>query len=204
LETQSEFNRLTLEFFAVWIQSLGRGIKVMSRKTFTVSCLISLFLCVGPVQACDAEKFVLSAGRAFTAASQRGSPTAFSSAASNFTDMRSIALFALGPHRKKLTPGKEREFVRMAQDYMGRFMSRYASRFNAVGMRVTSCSGNIVNAQAGGRKLIFRVAKRGGGYVLQDVNVSSVWLAGQMRSTFTGVINRNGGNIEALLDYLKG
>jgi phospholipid transport system substrate-binding protein len=176
----------------------------MLKATFAAVSLLGLIVSVTPVHACDAEKFVLSAGRAFTMASHRGSPSAFTSAASNFTDMRGIALFALGPHRKKLAPGKEGEFVRLAQGFMGRFMSRYASRFNAAGMQVTGCSGNVVNAQAGGRKLIFRVSKRGGGYILQDVNVSSIWLAGQMRSTFTGVINRNGGDINALWDYLKG
>jgi phospholipid transport system substrate-binding protein len=180
-----------------------RGIKVVLKMKLAACCLIGLLLGTGPAQACDAENFVLSAGRAFTVASHRGSPSAFSSAASSYADMRSIALFALGPHRKKLPPSKEGEFVRMAQGFMGRFMSRYASRFDAAGMHITSCSGNIVNAQAGGRKLIFRVAKRGGGYVLQDVNVSSIWLAGQMRSTFTGVINRNGGDFNALWDYLK-
>lgn len=170
----------------------------------TTACLLFFCLAIGAARACDAENFVLSAGRAFTAASHRGSPTAFTNAASNFADVRGIALFALGPHRKKIPPGKEGEFVRLAQSFMGRFMSRYASRFNAAGMQVTSCSGNVINAQAGGRKLIFRVVKRGGGFVLQDVNVSSIWLAGQMRSTFTGVINRNGGDFNALWRYLKG
>jgi phospholipid transport system substrate-binding protein len=175
----------------------------MTTKPFAFLSLISFLLISQPAMACDAEGFVLNAGKAFTSASRRGSPAAFVSAASNYTDMRGIALFALGPHRKKLTPGKEGEFVRLAQGYMGRFMARYASRFNASGMQITSCSGNIVNAQAGGRKIIFRVTRRGGGYRLEDVNVSSVWLAGQMRSSFTGVINRNGGDINALWDYLK-
>jgi phospholipid transport system substrate-binding protein len=175
----------------------------MLKEVFAAASLFSLLFSFGPAQACDAEKFVLSAGRAFTAAARSGSSTAFTSAARNYTDMRSIALFALGPHRKKLPPGKENEFVRMAQSFMGRFMSRYASRFNAAGMAVTTCSGNVINAQAGGRKIVFRVAKRGGGYILEDVNVSSIWLAGQMRTTFTGVINRNGGDFNALWDYLK-
>jgi hypothetical protein len=84
---------------------------------------------------------------------------------------------------------------------MGRFMAQYSSRFNATGMKITTCNGNLVTVTSnGGRKIIFRV---GGGRV-QDVNVSSVWLAGQMRSTFVGVINRNNGDISKLLDYLRG
>jgi hypothetical protein len=68
-------------------------------------------------------------------------------------------------------------------------------------MKVTTCSGSTITATtSSGRKIIFRVS---GGRV-RDVNVGSIWLAGQMRSTFVGVINRNGGDVGALLKYLKG
>ena len=150
---------------------------------------------------CPSETLVLGAGKAFASASKSGSASAFLNAASRFADTRSIALSALGPHRKKLTKAQESEYLRLAQNFMGKFMADYSGRFNIAGMKITSCSGNIVNATAnGGRKVIFRV---GGGRV-QDVNVSSVWLAGQMRSTFVGVINRNNGDIGALIDYLRG
>ena len=150
---------------------------------------------------CPAEDLVMNAGRAFTSASKSGSPSAFLNAASRYADTRSIALSALGPHRKKLSKGQEGEYLRLAQTFMGKFMSQYSSKFNTAGMKITTCSGNVVTATAsGGRKIIFRV---GGGKV-QDVNVSSVWLAGQMRSTFVGVLNKNGGDIKALLEYLRG
>jgi ABC-type transporter MlaC component len=150
---------------------------------------------------CPSENLVMGAGKAFSSASRSGSASAFLSAASRYADTRGIALSALGPHRKKLTKGQEGEYIRLAQNFMGKFMSQYSSKFNTAGMKITTCSGNIVTATAnGGRKIIFRV---GGGRV-QDVNVSSVWLAGQMRSTFVGVLNRNNGDINALLDYLRG
>lgn len=151
--------------------------------------------------ACPSETLVLGAGKAFASASRSGSASAFLNAAFRYADTRSISLSALGPHRKKLSKAQEGEYLRLAQNFMGKFMSEYSGRFNTAGMRITSCSGNIVNTTAnGGRKVIFRV---GGGRV-QDVNVASVWLAGQMRSTFVGVINRNNGDIGALMDYLRG
>jgi ABC-type transporter MlaC component len=151
--------------------------------------------------ACPAEGLVLGAGKAFTSAAKSGSASAFLFAASRYTDTRGIAMSALGPHRKKLSKAQEAEYVRLAQGFMGRFMAQYANRFNASGMKITTCKGNLVTATAsGGRKIIFRV---GGGRV-QDVNVSSIWLAGQMRSTFVGVLNRNNGDIKALLTYLRG
>ncbi len=153
---------------------------------------------------CDAEAFVLSAGNAFMTAARAGSPQAFTSAAGRYADLRSIALFALGQHRKSLPKGREGEYVSLAKGYMGRFLSRHASKFSGSGLKVVSCSGNTVNASmSGGKKLIFRVAGGKGGYRVQDVNAASIWLAGQMRSTFVGVLNRNHGDINALFAYLR-
>jgi phospholipid transport system substrate-binding protein len=153
---------------------------------------------------CEAEAFVQSAGNAFLSAARAGSPQAFTSAASRFADLRGIALFALGQHRKSLPKGREAEYVSLARTYMGGFMAKYADRFSGTGLKVVSCSGNTVNAStAAGKKLMFRVSGGKGKYRVQDVNVSSVWLAGQMRSTFVGVINRNNGDINALFTYLR-
>jgi ABC-type transporter MlaC component len=150
--------------------------------------------------ACAGEGVVLGAGKAFTAASKSGSAVAFQNAASRYADLRGIATSALGPHRKRLSKAQEAQYYRLAPTFMGKFMARYASRFNATGMKVTTCNGGIITTTtSSGRKLIFRVA---GGRV-RDVNVGSIWLAGQMRSTFVGVINRNGGDVEALLKYLR-
>lgn len=170
----------------------------------TIASTLFLFSNTSSAGACEAEGFVMNAGRAFTSASQSGSATAFSGAASRYADTRSIALSALGPHRKKLSGPQQEEYVRLARGYMGRVMSKYASRFDATGLKVTGCSGNIINASAaGGRKIIFRVGRGSGGYRLMDVNVSSVWLAAQMRSTFVAVINRNNGDVAALMAYLQ-
>jgi ABC-type transporter MlaC component len=161
----------------------------------------ALAMAVPSAQACAGEGVVLAAGKAFTAASRSGSATAFLNAASRYADVRGIATSALGPHRNKLSKAQAAEYYRLAPAFMGKFMARYASRFNAAGMKVTTCSGSTITATTnGGRKIIFRIS---GGRV-RDVNVGSVWLAGQMRSTFVGVINRNGGDVGALLDYLKG
>jgi ABC-type transporter MlaC component len=166
-------------------------------------CAIALFATtpLAAAAGCPSEALVMGAGKAFTSASRSGSASAFLFAASRYANTRGIALSALGPHRKKLTKAQETEYVRLAQSFMGKFMAKYSNRFNASGMKVTTCSGNLVTATVGGgRKIIFRV---GGGRV-QDVNVGSIWLAGQMRSTFVGVLNRNNGDINALLSYLRG
>ncbi|NMD07986.1 MAG: ABC transporter substrate-binding protein [Phyllobacteriaceae bacterium] len=168
--------------------------------------MVLLFGSVSGARAdCPAEGFVLSAGNAFLAAARNGSPSAFTSAASRYADLRSIALFALGPHRKSLPKGMEAEYVSLAKAYMGQFMSKHAAKFAGSGLKITTCSGTTVNAStAAGKKLIFRVSGGKGHYRVQDVNAASIWLAGQMRSTFVGVINRNNGDINALFRFLRG
>jgi ABC-type transporter MlaC component len=54
-----------------------------------------------------------------------------------------------------------------------------------------------------GKKIVFKLYKTKRGFLVRDVNVSSVWLAQQLRSTFVGVIRRNGGDINALFKYLR-
>ncbi len=175
-----------------------------SIRMSAVAMALLLGTAAGAQAECPAEGFVLSAGNAFLAAARNGSPSAFTSAAARYADLRSIAMFALGPHRKSLPKAKEAEYVGLAKAYMGQFMSRHAAKFSGSGLKVTTCSGNTVNAStAAGKKLIFRVSGGKGRYRVQDVNAASIWLAGQMRTTFVSVINRNHGDVNALLKFLR-
>lgn len=140
-------------------------------------------------------------------AANNASPQAFSSAASRFADLRGISLFALGQYRRDLPRAREAEYVSQARDFMGRFMAQYASKFSGTRVDITSCvpdtSGLIVSAKmAGGQTLTFRLRGSGGSYRVEDMSVSSIWLAQAMRSKFTGVISDNGGDVGALIDWL--
>lgn len=88
-------------------------------------------------------------------------------------------------------------------------MLKHARRFSGDGLSITSCTGGsrslVVKVRLkGGQSVVFRIHKTRAGYRVQDLNVSSVWLAQQLRSTFTGVIRRNDGDIGALLQFLRG
>jgi phospholipid transport system substrate-binding protein len=141
-------------------------------------------------------------------AARSGSANAFAGAASRYTDLHGIALFALGPHRSQLKKSREAEYVSLTRGYIGRFMAENSSRLAGSGLRVTDCSGEksamTVNTQlSNGRKIIFKVYKTKAGYRVRDVNVSSVWLAQQLRSKFISVIRRGNGDIDALFAYLR-
>ena len=174
-----------------------------------LALFLSLFVTV-PAYAtkCDAESFVLSAGNAFFAAARAGSPQAFSSAAARYADINSISMMALGQYRKKLPKGREAEYLGLARSYIGRFLASYSDRMSGINIKVTDCAPSgkamLVKAKSSnGKSLTFRVAKGKGGYRVQDVSVSSFWLASQLRSKFVSVISNHGGDIEALFDYLR-
>lgn len=162
-----------------------------------------------PLQACEAAGFVNNAGRALMSAARARSAPAFSSVASHYTDLRSIALFALGPHRNLVGPAEEAKYVALTRAFIGRTLADNAERLLGRSLEITSCDGPTsamtVNARlSGGTKVVFKLYRSRRGFLVRDVNISSVWLAQQLRSTFSGVIRRNNGDINALYDFLSG
>ncbi|MGQ0485155.1 MAG: ABC transporter substrate-binding protein [Hyphomicrobiales bacterium] len=175
--------------------------------------LAALMLILGAAAAqaappCKASAFVTNAGRAMIGAARTKSPAAFSGVAARYTDMRAIAIFALGQHRGLLPKSREKEYVALTHVFVGRTLARNSSRFRATDLKVTDCSGSgkavTVNARlSGGQRLVFKLYKTRRGYRVRDVNVASVWLAQQLRSNFAAVIRRGGGGIETLFAYLR-
>ncbi len=149
---------------------------------------------------CPSESFIQSAGAAFMNAARSGSSGAFSSAAARFADLRGLALFALGPFRKDLPRGRESEYVALTKKFMGSFMAQYASKFSGTGITITNCAGNIVATKLStGQGLTFRLR---GSNRIEDVSVSGIWLAQELRSKFTSVIRKNNGDVSALISWL--
>jgi ABC-type transporter MlaC component len=184
----------------------------MDQKEKHIFCTALIMLTLGipniaKASTCPAEGFIQSAGEAFMGASRRGSAGAFSSAASRFADLHSIALFALGIYRQNLPKSRETEYVARARTFMGKFMAQYSSKFSGTSIAITSCnesgSGLTVGTKLStGQSITFRLRKSGGSYRVQDVSVSSIWLAQTMRGKFTNVMRENNGNVEALMSYL--
>ena len=147
---------------------------------------------------CPAEGLVQDAADAFASASRSHSASAFANSAAKFTDMRALALFALGPYRSKLPNGLEGKYVSLAKVFMGRFMAQYSGRIANSNLTIINCSPQLVSARMGDSNIIFKLA---GGHIT-DVAVSGFSVAHAMREKFTGIISDNGGDVNALIDYL--
>jgi ABC-type transporter MlaC component len=149
---------------------------------------------------CPGAAIVKNAASAFLGAARNGSSSAFASALARHADIGGVALFALGKYRDELPASRRGEYFRNAHRYMSRFLASHARRFNnASAVTIESCSGGLIaTATDSGSRMLWRVS---GGQV-QDVRISGVWLALQLRSKFTGIIRRNDGDVTALLNYL--
>jgi phospholipid transport system substrate-binding protein len=155
---------------------------------------------------CEAAGFVRSAGQAYDRAASSGSAAAFTSAAARFSDLRAISLFALGKYRKDLPKAREAEFLRLSRQFIGQTLKKHGSGFRGSSLQIIDCKSSGSNAlvtarTSGGTKVIFRLARAGGGYTVKDINMKGIWLAQQMRSTFVGTISRTG-SIDGLFAYL--
>jgi ABC-type transporter MlaC component len=182
-------------------------IRSLRSISFFAVCL--LFAQSGKASACEAEGFVVNAGKAFMGAARNRSAAAFSGAASRYADLNAIAFFALGANRASLPKARQAEYVALTRTFIGRVLAKNSSRLKASSISVVSCTGSAnaltVNTKlSGGQRVVFKLYKTRGGYRVRDVSVSSIWLAQQLRSTFASVLRKNGGNIDALFSYLRG
>ena len=148
---------------------------------------------------CPVEGLVQDAADAFAAASRSHSASAFANSAARFTDMRALALFALGPYRSKLPNSLEGKYVSLAKVFMGRFMAQYSGRISNSDLTITNCNPQVVSARMGDSSIVFKLA----GNRITDITVSGFSVAHAMREKFTGIIVDNGGDVNALLDYLN-
>lgn len=183
---------------------------MMRRHWFVFLFILLLGGCLpsAAAGACEASAFIANASNAFMGAARLQTASAFSGATARYTDLRGISMFALGPHRGLLSKSREAEYLSLTRGFIGRFMMKHSRRFSGSGMTIKECvtSSNALTVStrmSNGKKIIFRLHRSKRGFLVRDVNVSSVWLAQQLRSTFVGIINRNGGDINALFAYLR-
>ena len=140
-------------------------------------------------------------------------------------DVPGIARFVLGPYWRLASPAQQQEFLALFENYIvqtfsGR-LSQYAESGDAprvTGSRldpegaVVSSQINLANGggpRAGGHgptvlpiKVDWHLTAQNGSYKINDVVVDGVSMAVTQRSEFTSAIERQGGQVQALLATL--
>lgn len=171
--------------------------------------LLTAFISAAPAAVkCDAAAFVESGANEMLKAARAHSAPALANVVDRYGDVRGMALYALGPYRNRLTKAKEAEYFALTRTFIGQFLAKYSRQFEANSFTIQSCTGKpsaltVVLRLSTGSKVILRLAKGARGYYARDMNIASIWLASQMKASFTDVLARNKGAISALFAFLR-
>jgi phospholipid transport system substrate-binding protein len=129
-------------------------------------------------------------------------------------DMQSLARFVLGPHWRSASDAQKQEFTKLFEDYIvtaygSRFAEYTGEQFKVTGQRPEGESATLVQSQivrpAGGApiRVDWRVGRTQQGLRITDVVVEGISLIVTQRQEFSAVIQRNGGQLDALLKLLR-
>jgi phospholipid transport system substrate-binding protein len=131
----------------------------------------------------------------------------------NHFDMDTIGRFALGRYWNTATPAQRKEYLTLLNDaiinvYTERFADYKGEKLEVESARpegngdvfVTS---NILLADGPKVKVEWRVREKEGKFRIVDVIVQDISMVVTKRSDFAAVIQRGGGSVDVLLDYLR-
>lgn len=192
---------------------------VTRRKLLGGICAAALTVSVsvttlsGSAQAATAGgTFVVRAGQDLINAAKSGSPSAFRSLLRSYLDVATMALFALGKHRRQLPQDQQSEYVSLVESFIVHTLADFGRKFKGhkfevVNSRRTS-NGVTVESKLkflGGKqqKVTWKLVGSEGAYRVYDINFQGVWLAGLLRSTFGSLIQKHGNSVEGLMNYLR-
>lgn len=188
----------------------------VTRRQFMLSAACFLGLAAAAPQlafaASGAESYIGKLGNSVIEAANSGSVDRFRSLLRQNADIASIALFSLGQYRKNLPAASKAEYYKLVEQSISSVFASHTNKLAGGTLTVTgsrSAPDSVIVAsrleQAGGRSVpvLWRVVQRGGGFKIFDVSVDGVWLANTQKTSFTSVLQRNGGSVEALMDHLR-
>jgi phospholipid transport system substrate-binding protein len=174
----------------------------------------------GARAAADPAGFVNDLGkRAVDVLTSTGSPSdreaQFSKLFDEGFDVPGISRFVLGPYWRTATPQQQQEFEKLFEayevhSYTVRFNEYSGQQLKVLGSRAEGADAALVQSEiakpGGGQapvKVEWRVLKIGDGAKVEDVTIEGVSMAVTERQQFASVIQRNGGQLEALLKVLR-
>jgi len=132
-------------------------------------------------------------------------------------DLDTIGRFALGKYWNGATQAQRNEYLKLFRKmvvdvYSNRFEEYKGQRIEVRSFRLLDPSKNdtlvtsyLIPPKGGEEvRVDWRVRHKGGGYKIVDVLVAGVSMSVTQRSDFASVIQRGGGNVDALLAELNG
>jgi phospholipid transport system substrate-binding protein len=129
-------------------------------------------------------------------------------------DVEQISRFVLGPYWRQADEAQRKEFMKLFEDYIVkaysiRFSEYTGEQFKIAGSRPEGDNSALVSSQilrpngAPPVRVDWRVNKTAEGYKIGDVVVENVSMMLTQKQEFSSIIQRNGGQLEALLKMLR-
>jgi phospholipid transport system substrate-binding protein len=129
-------------------------------------------------------------------------------------DMNTIGRFSMGRYWRVSTKQQKQEYLTLFRErvidvYSGRFSEYKGQKFETRGFRAEGTKDTIVHSfivpDSGPEVQVdWRVRYKDGSYRVVDVIVEGVSMSVTQRSDFSSVIQRGGGNVEVLINHLRG
>jgi phospholipid transport system substrate-binding protein len=130
----------------------------------------------------------------------------------NDFDVPGIGRFVLGRYWRIATPAEQQEFLGLFQEYIVEAYSARLSQYGGEPFRVTGSrasggetvvTSQIIQKSGAPIEVDWYLTDEGGAFKINDVYVGGVSMAVTERDEFAAVIQRNGGQISALLAQLR-
>lgn len=127
-------------------------------------------------------------------------------------DLPDAARFVLGPYGRAMSPPQHQQFMALFRDTLAQSYSERLAQYAGEPFRVTGVrqlgGETIVGSEVSGHggppvRLDWHVINRDGRFLITDVSVDGVSQRTAQRSEFAGIIQRNGGQPDALLAALR-
>ena len=127
-------------------------------------------------------------------------------------DLQEISRFVLGPAARTMSPAAQQEFVPLFRDYLVQAYTTRLGQYAGAPFHVTGTRPNggetVVSSQvqrSGGNpiQINWHVVNHGGRPKVSDVVVDGVSMKVTHRNEFASIIQRNGGQPDALLPALR-
>ncbi len=127
-------------------------------------------------------------------------------------DIRAVARFALGKYRRRMPKELMPEYYRLVLDYIAGLFVWYRKDLAAQDIRAvkqhtrgawTTVETRLVFDDGKTSPVLWRIYTGGGPLRVGDLNIRGIWLSLRMRDKFVSILNKSGGDFDALLNYLR-
>jgi phospholipid transport system substrate-binding protein len=130
----------------------------------------------------------------------------------NNFDLAGISRFVLGPYARAMSPAAQQQFEPLFRDYLAQVYTTRLSRYADAPFRVTGSrplggetvvTSQVLTSDGSPVEIDWHVQNRDGRFLVTDVVVGGVSMKTTQRGEFASVIQRNGGQPDALIAVLR-